>query len=77
MSGFARKPDGTEEMRERIYTRRIDEYEFKSVPGTEGVQNFSFSPDGEWLAFIATVSDESSLRRLARSEWTAVPHRLR
>jgi len=36
-----------------IYLRPIDEYEAKHVPGTEnGVAPF-FSPDGDWLGFIA------------------------
>jgi eukaryotic-like serine/threonine-protein kinase len=36
-----------------IYLRPIDEYEAKLVPGTEnGVDPF-FSPDGDWLGFIA------------------------
>src|SRR5262249_48612568 len=36
-----------------IYLRPIDDYEAKPVPGTEnGIDPF-FSPDGDWLGFIA------------------------
>jgi Tol biopolymer transport system component len=49
-----------------MYTRRLDEYEFKSIPGTEGVQEWAQSPDGKWLAFIATASEQSSQRRVAK-----------
>jgi serine/threonine-protein kinase len=64
--GNARRPDGTDEPRGRIYTRRLDEYEFKAIPGTEGVVATVLSPDGSWLAFIATVSEQSSQRRIAK-----------
>ena len=64
--GTARKPDGTDEPRGRIYTRRLDEYELKPIPGTEGAQGLAQSPDGKWLAFIATVSEQSSQRRISK-----------
>src|SRR5262249_42831284 len=39
--------------KQAIYLRPLDEYEAKLVPGTEnGVDPF-FSPDGDWLGFIA------------------------
>jgi serine/threonine-protein kinase len=66
VSGNARRPDGTDEPRGRIYTRRLDEYEFKSIPGTEGVQGAALSPDGRWVAFVATVSEQSSQQRIAK-----------
>jgi Tol biopolymer transport system component/predicted Ser/Thr protein kinase len=64
--GPARKPDGADEPRARIYTRRFDDYEFKPIPGTEGVGNIAQSPDGKWLAFVATVSEQSTQRRIAK-----------
>ncbi len=66
VSGTALRPDGTEEPRGRIYTRRLDDYEFKSIPGTEGVQSFAQSTDGKWLVFVATVSEQSTQRRIAK-----------
>lgn len=64
--GNARRPDGTDEPRGRIYTRRLDEYEFKSIPGTEGVQGAAQSPDGKWLVFVATASEQSTQQRIAK-----------
>jgi serine/threonine protein kinase/Tol biopolymer transport system component len=64
--GNPRKPDGTDEPRARVYTRRLDDYEFKPIPGTDGVQNGTQSPDGRWLAFIATGSDQSTQLRIAK-----------
>ena len=66
IAGVPRKPDGTEELRARLYTRRLDEYEIKPIPGTDGVQIYTMSPDGMWLAFVATLSGETSQRRLAK-----------
>ena len=66
VGGNPRRPDGTDEPRGRIYTRRLDDYEFKAIPGTEGVQDSAQSPDGKWLVFVATVSEQSSLRRIAK-----------
>ena len=66
LHGAARRPDGSEEPRERIYTRRFDAYEFKPIPGTEGAVSISPSPDGEWVAFVATVSEQSSQLQLKK-----------
>jgi serine/threonine-protein kinase len=64
--GFPRKPDGAEEARARIYTRKLDEYEFKAIPGTEGTDNIRVSPNGEWIAFTARDSEKSSQRQLRK-----------
>jgi Tol biopolymer transport system component len=66
VSGNARRPDGADEPRGRIYTRRLDEYEFKPIPGTEGVEGAAQSPDGRWLVFVATVSEQSTQKRIAK-----------
>ncbi|HSM07268.1 MAG TPA: protein kinase [Longimicrobiales bacterium] len=34
-----------------LWIRRIDEADFRPVPGTEGAGEMDFSPDGQWLAF--------------------------
>ena len=37
----------------RVFVRRLDQYDSKPVPGTEGADFPAFSPDGRWLAFVA------------------------
>jgi serine/threonine-protein kinase len=43
----------------RIYVRKMDELEAKPVPGTEGAVSASFSPDGQWIAFLAAGENGS------------------
>jgi hypothetical protein len=50
----------------RLFTRRLDDYELKPLAGTEGESNYTMSPDGTSIAFIATQSEQSSQRQLAR-----------
>lgn len=38
---------------QRIYLRAMDTAEIRPVPGTEGATNPFFSPNGQWLAFVA------------------------
>jgi Tol biopolymer transport system component len=38
---------------QRIYVRAMDSLEARPVPGTEGATNPFFSPDGQWLGFLA------------------------
>jgi serine/threonine-protein kinase len=65
--GQMRKPDGTEEPRSRLYTRTLDDYDLKPIPGAEGATFFNFSPDGRWVAFVHAVSEESSKLRLSKA----------
>ncbi|MEP7325366.1 MAG: protein kinase, partial [Gemmatimonadota bacterium] len=37
----------------RLYFRRLDEQQPSPIPGTEGAYMPFFSPDGEWLGFVA------------------------
>jgi len=37
----------------RLYLRKRDDTEVRSLPGTEGAYDPVFSPDGKWVAFIA------------------------
>ncbi len=39
--------------RRRIYLRDIDDFNSTPIPGTEGANSPFFSPDGQWLGFIA------------------------
>ena len=67
--GAARSPDGVDDPRARIYTRRLGEYEFKPVEGTDGAQRFAsvaISPNGEWIAFVATASEQSAQLQLKK-----------
>jgi serine/threonine protein kinase/Tol biopolymer transport system component len=36
-----------------LYLRKRDDTEIKMIPGTEGALDAAFSPDGQWIAFIA------------------------
>jgi len=37
----------------RVFVRALDGREIREIQGTEGASNLFFSPDGEWLGFIA------------------------
>jgi serine/threonine-protein kinase len=37
----------------RLYLRRLDTFETKEIPGTEGALSPFFSPDGQWVGFAA------------------------
>lgn len=43
------QPSGARE----IWLRRLDEFEAKPVPGTDGAGSPFFSPDGQWLGFFS------------------------
>jgi eukaryotic-like serine/threonine-protein kinase len=45
----------------RLHLRRLDEWQTRPIPGTEGASGPFFSPDGEWIAFM---SDESQLKKM-------------
>ena len=72
--GHLIRADGTDEPRGRIYIRRLDQYEFAQIPGTDGAETSWSSSDGKWLA-VLLASDESSGRRLVkvRVDGTAPP----
>jgi eukaryotic-like serine/threonine-protein kinase len=38
---------------QRLYLRSLDQFESKAISGTEGADFPVFSPDGQWLAFVA------------------------
>jgi len=37
----------------RLWVKRLDQLDPTPIPGTERAQNPTFSPDGEWVAFVA------------------------
>ena len=39
--------------RRHLYVREIDQFDSKAVPGTDGVSQAAFSPDGQSLVFVA------------------------
>ena len=36
----------------QIYVRMMDQLEAKLIPGTDGAESLSFSPDGQWISYI-------------------------
>src|SRR5579862_2085288 len=66
IAGFDRKADGSEDPQARLYARRVDAYELKPIPGTEGVQSYAYSPDGHWIAVVGAVSAQSSSLHVIR-----------
>jgi Tol biopolymer transport system component len=67
---FAAQPRETsdpEQTGAKLYLRRLDSYETRMVEGTaHGVQGWSFSPDGKWLAFRAPVAPKSAKTRVSK-----------
>ncbi len=57
--------DGTNAGPPRLYARRLDRYELKELPGTEGVQ-FFLQPRGDTVLFVAPVSAGSPQSRVFR-----------
>ncbi|HEX6251329.1 MAG TPA: protein kinase [Gemmatimonadaceae bacterium] len=47
----AREPNGTQ----RIFTRSIDDPTVRAIPGTEDAFMVFFSPDGQWIGFLANA----------------------
>jgi hypothetical protein len=36
-----------------LFVRRLNEFEFSEIPGTQGAQNPFLSPDAQWVAFVS------------------------
>ena len=70
-TGVEISPDGkqiayiarTEGASQQLYVRRLNELESRPIPGTEGANKATFSPDGKWLAFAA----HGALRKVSLS----------
>ena len=59
-SSVAISPDGTrivytatDKARTQLYVRALDQADTVALPGTDGAANPFFSPDGQWVGFIA------------------------
>jgi serine/threonine protein kinase len=57
-STIAISPDGTRVvyasgMPTRLFTRRLDQPKATELPGTQGASTAFFSPDGQWVGFLA------------------------
>ncbi len=66
VTGRPKSPEGSEVSQARVYTRRLDRYEFKELPGTEGVLGAGPDNDGRGLTFVAPVSPGAPQKRFAR-----------
>jgi eukaryotic-like serine/threonine-protein kinase len=51
--------------RQQIYVRMIDQFDARPLPGTEGAVFLCFSPDGEWISYIAGSRPGQQLKRIA------------
>ncbi len=49
--------------RREIYVRTMDQLETRLIPGTEGAAFLSFSPDGQWIAYV-DLTAPSQLRKV-------------
>jgi serine/threonine protein kinase len=58
LSSIAVSPDGTRLVYRsgtpvKLFTRRLDQSKSTELPGTEGAMGPFFSPDGQWIGFVA------------------------
>jgi len=56
VNGRPDSAEGSKAAQPRLYARRLDGYEFKELPGTEGASNFTLEADGRSLLFLAPVA---------------------
>ena len=64
--GQPRNAAGAQASPARLYSRRLDRYEFKEIAGTEGATGFSVAALDRNLLFVAPVSPGAPQKRLAR-----------
>ena len=50
----------------RLYIRRLDSFDLRELPGTEGAEAFRFTPDGRSILFRGPLGAGSTQDRLAR-----------
>ncbi len=54
---------------QQLYLRSLDSFEVRPIPGTDGAASPFFSPDSQWIAFLA----EGKLKKVAVAGGTPVP----
>jgi len=66
---FAVSPDGrsivftgSDSLGERLWIRTIDNPRVRPIPGTETGANAAFSPNGEWIVFVAGLRELKKVR---------------
>ena len=74
-SSVAMSPDGsrivftaTDKGRTQLYVRALDQMASAALPGTDGAANPFFSPDGQWVGFVA----DGKLKKIALQGRTVV-----
>ena len=67
MGGRPKRTTRTVDEPERLYRRRLDDYAFEPVIGSEGVVSTVFSPDGRWLAMLVPISPNSTRLQLIKA----------
>src|SRR5262249_17769945 len=50
---------------QQIYVRKLDDFEARPLPGTDGASMLCFSPDGDWISFITGERATSLLKKVA------------
>jgi eukaryotic-like serine/threonine-protein kinase len=63
-SRFAFVVNQGNERGDRIYVRRMDQSDAKPIPGTANATALAFSPDGEWITFVARLGTLSQLKKV-------------
>jgi serine/threonine-protein kinase len=66
VTGRPKNQEGSEQAPLRVYTRRMDGYAFKELPGTEGALGGGPLNNSRDLLFIAPISPGAPQKRLAR-----------
>ena len=51
----------------RLLLQDLSSSDTRTVPGSEDVQAFAFSPDGQWIAFVAPIAPQSSRARIFKA----------
>jgi len=51
----------------RLLLQDLGSSDTRTVPGSDNVQAFAFSPDGQWIAFVAPIAPQSSRARIFKA----------
>ncbi len=64
--GEPRNTSGSEDATPMVYVRRLDSYEVRALPGTEGALGVIPSTDSRWLYFIAPLMRGATKNKIAK-----------